>query len=288
MASDLQFDAPSPLAYFATLVAEDQGLPVLEAALSVAQDEHPGLDVQAVIQEIDLLGERLRRRVPADAAPLQRLRLLRHYFFDELGFGGNVNDYYAAANSYLPDVLRTRRGLPITLALLFIELATQVGLKAGGVSFPGHFLVRVGLPRGEAVIDPFTGQSLTREELLERLLPHLRQQGLPGDAEAWLGTFLQVAAPRDVIARLLRNLKALHAANGDWQRLLAVQERLVILLPEDWGERRDRGLALAELGRREQAESDLSEYLQHRPDAEDAQALRQQLASWRAGRRHLH
>jgi hypothetical protein len=109
---------------------------------------------------------------PADAPPLQRLRLLNRYFFQELGFAGNVNDYYDPRNSYLPDVLRTRRGIPITLALLYVELATQAGLQAAGVSFPGHFLVKLRMPRGEVVIDPFSGQSLSREDLDERLMPY--------------------------------------------------------------------------------------------------------------------
>lgn len=287
MADLLPLRAPSPLEYFATLVAEDAGLPLLEAAVSVAQDEDPALDVEAVLDEIDALALRLARRLPDDATDMARLRLLRHYFFEELGFHGNVNDYYAAGNSYLPEVLRSRRGLPITLALLFTELASQLGLQASGVSFPGHFLVTLVLPRGEVVIDPFTGQSLSREELEERLAPHLRQQGLDGDPGRWLGVYLQPASSRGILARLLRNLKSVHASAGDWRRLLAVQERLVILLPRDWGERRDRGLALAELGQRELAEADLMAYLQHHPDAEDAPSLWQRLSSWRSGRRHL-
>jgi DnaA-homolog protein len=100
------------------------------------------------------------------------------------------------------------------------------------VSFPGHFLVKLHMPRGEVVIDPFTGHSLSREQLDERLLPFRRQRGLVGDFEAPLGLFLQAAAPRDVIARLLRNLKEIFTSSADWSRLLAVQERLVILLPD--------------------------------------------------------
>ena len=171
MPGSLHFEAPTALQYFATLVADDASLSALEAAISVAQDEYPGLDVQATLAQVDELAERLRKRIPADAAPLQRLRLLNRFYFHELGFAGNVNDYYDARNSYLPDVMRTRRGIPITLALLYIELASQVGLEAAGISFPGHFLVKLHMPRGEVVIDPFNGQSLSREALDERLLP---------------------------------------------------------------------------------------------------------------------
>jgi regulator of sirC expression with transglutaminase-like and TPR domain len=281
MAGSLHFEAPTALDYFASLVADDASLPVLEAAVSIAQDDDPGLDVQGVLADIDALAHRLRQRIAVDASPLQRLRLLNRYFFQELGFAGNVNDYYDRHNSLLPVVLRTRRGIPITLAVLFVEFAAQVGLRAQGVSFPGHFLVKVQLPRGEVVIDPFNGQSLTRDELEERLRPYRLQQGLVGDNEAPLGLFLQAASAREVIARMLRNLKEVDRSNGDWPRLVTVLQRLVILLPVAWDERRDRALVLAELGRYEDAIDDLTLYLEHRPRASDAPALRRRLLAWR-------
>jgi regulator of sirC expression with transglutaminase-like and TPR domain len=279
----MQFRPITPLEYFASLVAEDDGLALTEAAISVAQDEHPSLDPQSVLSEIDQLAERLKRRLPADAMPLQRLRLLNHYFFNELGFAGNVNDYYDPGNSYLHQVLSTRRGIPITLALLYIELAGQVGLAARGVSFPGHFLVKLRMPQGEVVIDPFNGQSLSRGELDERLQPYRRQQGLVDDFEVPLGLFLQSASARDVLARLLRNLKEIHRAGGDPARWLAVQQRLVVLLPQAWEERRDRGLAYAELGQHLMAADDIAAYLEHRPAAEDAAQLLRRIEELRHG-----
>jgi regulator of sirC expression with transglutaminase-like and TPR domain len=285
----MQFLAVTPLQYFASLVAEDDGLALTEAAVAVAQDEHPELDPQAVLSEIDQLADRLKRRLPADAMPLQRLRLLNHYFFHELGFTGNVNDYYDPGNSYLHVVMETRRGIPITLALLYIELATQVGLTARGVSFPGHFLVKLRMPKGEVVIDPFTGRSLSREELDERLAPYRRQQGLVGDFEVPLGLFLQSASAREVLARLLRNLKEIHRQARDWGRLLAVQQRLVILLPQAWEERRDRGVAYAELGQHLLAIDDLSAYLEHRADAQDAAEVLERVDQLRrSGAPRLH
>lgn len=281
----LTLTAPTALEYFAALVAEDQGFAQLEAAVAVAQDDDPGLDPQAVLAEIDTLAERLKRRLPADASPLMRLRQLNHYFFRELGFAGNVNDYHDRRNSYLSEVLKTRRGIPITLALLYVELAQQIGLKAQGVSFPGHFLVKLHLPMGEVVIDPFSGQSLSRSELDERLQPYLEQQGLVGEFEVPLALFLQGAPPRDVIARLLRNLKHIHLGSGDAPRLLAVLQRLVILLPQAWEERRDRALVQAELGELAAAVDDLAAYLAHRPGADDAPALRKRLAQWRRQQR---
>lgn len=285
----LQLRAPSALDYFASLVAEDAGFALFEAAICVGQDDQPALDPQAVVGEVDRLAATLRSRLPGDAPALRRLRALNQYFFVELGFAGNVNNFYDRRNSYLHEVLASRRGIPITLALLYIELAGQLGLQAHGVSFPGHFLVKLRMPQGEVVIDPFNGRSLSRDELDERLAPFRARQGLEGDFEAPLGLFLQIAPPRDVLARLLRNLKEVHRAAEDWPRLLAVLRRLVLLLPDAAEERRDRGLTWAELGRPAEAADDLAAYLAARPQADDALALRERLAELRRdGAPRLH
>ena len=136
---------------------------------SLAQDAYPAADPQTVLSEVDALAATLGRRLPADAAPMQRLRLLNHYFFEELRFEGNVNDYDDPRNSYLCDVLARRRGIPVSLGVLYIELASQAGLAVEGVAAPGHFLVRLHLPQGEVVIDPFTGRSLSLPALEERM-----------------------------------------------------------------------------------------------------------------------
>lgn len=286
---NLRLDIPSSLAYFASLVAEDTGFALLEAAICVAQDDVPGLDPQAVLAEIDRLAAKLKARLPADAPPLRRLRALNQYFFAELGFGGNLNNYYDRRNSHIHEVLASRRGIPITLALIYIELAGQLGLKAHGVSFPGHFLVKLRMPQGEVVIDPFNGRSLSREALDERLAPYRARHGLEGDFEVPLGLFLQAAPARDILARLLHNLKEIHRSAEDWARLLAVQQRLVLLLPQSAEERRDRGLTWAELGRPAEAADDLAAYLEQRPEADDAAALRERLVELRRdGAPRLH
>jgi regulator of sirC expression with transglutaminase-like and TPR domain len=289
MPGPLQFETPSPLEFFTALVAEDASLPLVEAAASIAQDEFPQLDTLAVLAEIDQLGARLKRKFPTDAVPVQRLRWLNRFFFQELGFAGNVNHYHDPNNSYLHAVLATRRGIPITLAVLYIELATQIGLTARGVSFPGHFLVKLRMPQGEVVIDPFTGHSLSRDELDELLAPYKRNRGLQGDFDAPLGLFLQTATARDVLARMLRNLKEVHRNAGETKRLLAVQQRLVVLLPQAWEEQRDRGLVCAELGLIEPAARDLAAYLEHQPEAPDrARVEAQLLALGRGDASRLH
>jgi len=267
------YTPPSPLDYFATLVQSDSDFALFEAAVSLAQDEYPELDIQLVLDEVDQLLARVRRRLPADAGALQKLRILNQFFFKDLGFGGNVNDYYDPDNSHMNALLRTRRGIPISLAVLWLELAQGLGLVVRGVGFPGHFMVKVNLPMGQAVIDPLTGLSLSREELSERLDPYRRRNGLEDTFEVPLGLYLQSASPREIIARMLRNLKEIYRTQEDWERMLAVQERLIVLLPESWPEYRDRGLAHAELGHTDQAVADLECYLVHSEDLVDVDAI---------------
>lgn len=270
---DLPFHKPTPLDYFAALVHSDTDFPLLEAAVSVAHDEYPDVDVQTVLNDVDQLLARVRRRIPADAGALQRLRILNQFFFLDLGFGGNTNDYYDPDNSFVSVVLDKRRGIPITLAVIWLELAQGLNLSAKGVAFPGHFLTKVDLPLGQAVIDPMDGKSLSREVLVERLEPFRRRTGLLDEMDTPLGLYLQPASGRDIIARMLHNLKEIYRAQRDWRRMLATQERLVILLPQSWAEYRDRGLAHAELGNTEQALADLECYLVHADERVDLNAI---------------
>ena len=281
MPTAYEYPAPTPLGYFAALVGDDDALPLFEAATSIAQDEYPDLDVQQVLGDVDQMLARVRRRCAADAGPLQRLRTLNQFFFRDMGFGGNVNNYYDPDNSFLNVVLRTRRGIPITLAVLWLELAQGLGLKARGVNFPGHFMVKVNLPNGQVVIDPFTGQSLSREDLSERLEPYKRRNGLVDDFDVPVGLYLQAATPRDILARLLRNLKEIHRTQEDWLRLIGVLDRLLILLPDAWIEYRDRGLAWAEMGDVRLAVTDLETYVEHADDALDREAISQRLQELR-------
>ncbi len=278
----MSFPTLSPLDYFGALVAEDAAFALTEAAAAIALDEQPQLDVQGVLSDIDALAARLKTRLPADAGTLQRLRLLNNFFFRELGFEGNVNDFYAATNSYLHEVLRTRRGIPISLAVIYLEIAQQIGLSARGVAFPGHFLLKVRMPQGEVIIDPLSGQSLARDELEDRLGPYKRRQGLIGDFDVPLGLFLQAASAREIVARMLRNLKEIHRSSADWPLLLAVQERLVRLLPDDAEERRDRGLVRAQLGQHAAAVDDLEHYVALAPQAADRAAIAERAAGLRA------
>ncbi|MGI4855499.1 MAG: SirB1 family protein [Janthinobacterium lividum] len=267
------------LDYFAALVAEDEGLPLTEAALSLAQDAYPDLDIQGTLADIDALVDRLKKRLPKDAGSAQKLPLLNRAFFREMGFSGNLNDYYDPDNSHLNVVLRKRRGIPISLAVLYLEMAQQLQLPVSGVSFPGHFMLRVTLPAGEVMLDPVSGESLSEAQLMERLDPYLSRRG--DSVGSALRALLQPASAREILARMLRNLKAIYLQTERWQRLLAVQQRLAILLPQNIEERRDRGLAFARLDYLRPAIDDLQAYLGECPAAEDATVIESQLTDLR-------
>ena len=269
----MSFSIPTPLSYFTSLVMSDVEFPLLETAISLAQDDYPDLDVQQVLSQVDHLLARVKRRIPADAGALQKLRSLNQFFYRDLGFCGNVNDYYDPDNSFINVVLVTRRAIPISLAVVWMELAQGLGLSARGVGFPGHFMMKVNLSEGQVVMDPLDGQSLSRENLAERLDPYRQRTGLADEFEAPVGLYLQETRPRDIIARMLRNLKDIYSSQEDWPRLIAVQSRLLILLPQSWPDYRDRGLAHAQLGDTTLAVADLDTYLQHVDNAVDLQAI---------------
>jgi regulator of sirC expression with transglutaminase-like and TPR domain len=272
------------LTYFSNLVASDESFPLLEAAASLAHDEYPDLDIGNVLADVDRMAAKVRQRLPSDAGALQRLRVLNQYFYGEMGFAANLNHYYDPENSFVSSVIRQRRGIPITLAVIWLEVAQAVGLKASGVSFPGHFLVKIKLPNGHAMMDPVTGLSLSREDLLERLAPFIQQKGANQEADVILALYLQSAAPRDIVARMLRNLKEIYLNEEDWPRVLQVLDRLTVLLPEGWDYFRERGMIHADRGQLKQAEDDLSVFLKNSPDHGEFQTVQAKLQSLRTQR----
>ncbi|HTJ93428.1 MAG TPA: tetratricopeptide repeat protein [Pararobbsia sp.] len=268
------------LEYFGTLVAEDVGFPLTEAALAIAQDAYPDLDLQATLASIDELALRVKKRVPADAGVAQKLQVLNRFFFGELGFAANLNDYNDPDNSHLHIVIQRRRGIPISLAVLYLEISSQIGVLARGVSFPGHFLLRVTTPAGEIMLDPTTGEALSESRLVDMLEPYVRQHS--GESiSSVLRALLMPSTDREIVARMLRNLKSIYLQTERWQRLLGIQQRLVTLLPDRVEERRDRGFAFARLDFFRPAVEDLERYLELRPNADDATVIESQLEELR-------
>ncbi|MEN9864159.1 MAG: hypothetical protein RLZZ601_1923 [Pseudomonadota bacterium] len=267
------------LDYFTSLVAEDEHFPLTEATIAVAQHAYPDLDVQGVLDQIDQWGNKLKQRITPDTPPIQRLQLLKHFFYNELGFGPNPNDFYAPENSYLHQIIENRRGIPISLAILMMELGQQIGLNIRGVSFPNHFMMRISLQQGEIIMDPLNGESLSKNQLQEMLDPYLDAKGYRGELSLPLNIFLRASSSREILSRFMRNLKMIYSEDERWERLLGIQERLVILLPDSAEEVRDRGLIFAQLEYVRPAIADLHRYLSEMPGAEDVADIREHIAT---------
>lgn len=261
-----------PLADFARLV-QVSPLPLLAAAAQVGRYASPACDPARVCDEVHAWGRELAARIPADASAASRWRHLNHYFFDELRFAPNHDNYYDVRNSLLHEVLARRTGIPITLSILYMEVGRALGLTLNGIGFPGHFLVRLMVREKPMFIDVFArGVPLSQDMLQSRLLATLG-----ADPEYPLEVYLRVAGERDVLARLLRNLKRIHLHANEFDACLEVQHRLVTLLPDEPHERRARAMLYERLQCPRAAAIDLAAYLQMTADPPDAIAVRDHL-----------
>jgi len=265
-----------PLPQWSSLAgADDDTLPLLGTALLIARDEYPQLDADLYDTLLQSHAETLRGEIEAiDSWPLKMAAINKH-LFDELGYSGNSDAYYDPRNSYLNEVFERRVGNPISLAMVQIEVARRLGVPLDGVSFPGHFLVRLPVDDGVLVMDPFNrGRPLGADELRERAKPHLGGE-IPDDTA--LLQILNPASHRAILIRMLRNLHGVYAEANDWERAARSASRVLELSPDQPEALRDRGLAYLKLGHRRGARHDLSRYLQLNPGAADGPSLRERL-----------
>jgi len=264
---------------------DDAAVPLLPAALLIARDEYPDLDPRAYEARIQDHADELRERVAAIEPTPLKMAAINHHLFEELGYSGNHDEYYDPRNSYLNQVLDRRLGNPISLALVQLEVARRLGIPLDGVSFPGHFLVRLPVEGGLLVMDPFNGgRPLAVDELRERARPHLGQS--PDDH-----LLLQILSPapnRAILVRMLRNLHAVYAEGGQWERAARSADRVLRLVPDQPEALRDRGLAYLQLDYLPGARHDLARYLELAPEAADADSVREQLVEASGRRLALH
>jgi regulator of sirC expression with transglutaminase-like and TPR domain len=266
---------------FETLVrADDARIDLAHACLLIAQDAYPGLDVERYLGEIERMAIRLRARLAGGAGAEERVIALNQFLFDDLGYRGNTSAYYDARNSYLNEVIDRRTGIPITLSILYMEVGRRVGLPLDGVSFPGHFLVRLRLRGGTLVLDPFSGGApLSEDELRERLqrvIPEGASGGVPL-AELPLQQFLEPASKRQILSRLLRNLKGIYRETDKPERMLEVLNRMLVVAPEASSELRERAYVYQRLECFRAALKDLSDYVEREPEAADLDDVRARL-----------
>ncbi|HEY6239882.1 MAG TPA: tetratricopeptide repeat protein [Burkholderiales bacterium] len=254
------------LEHFAEVVSREQ-FNLAEASLMLAQDIYPQVDIPAYLTRLDEIALAIKKRIASDAFAEQKVRALNYYLFSEMRFSGNIDDYYDPRNNYLNEVMERRVGIPITLSILYLEVGKRLGLNLKGVSFPGHFLVKLAVKRGQLVLDPFTGgEAQSESDLRQRLA-----QVLPSEKaeQVQLDSYLEPATPRQIVARVLRNLKNIYMQTGKLEQALAVMHRMLLVMPESAEELRDRGLVYQQLECFRPALSDLQNYLRRHPEAPD-------------------
>lgn len=268
-------DERPPRIRFAELVARpDAQIELAKGALLAATAlEYPGLDATRYEARLDALGTELCARLGRSAGAAELVATLNHLLFAEEGFQGNEAAYQDPRNSYLNEVLDRRLGIPITLSLVYLEVARRAGHPLEGVGLPGHFLVRAPAPDGGLLVDPFHGGLVLAEEDCQR-----RLDGVYGGRLQLEPPMLAATGNRALLARLLRNLKLAHMRARDWQRGLRVIDLLFLLDPFSGEDLRDRGLLYAAMDCYGLAARDLEAYLERRPQAPEAPPLRAKLS----------
>ena len=254
---------------------EDQ-IDLGRAALAIASQEYPDLKIDDYLSRLDGLGQVVELRIGDERNPYRIIAALNTVLFKELGFQGNRSEYYDPKNSFLNDVITRKKGIPISLSVVYMEVARRVGLLLEGIGFPGHFLVKYDDGDVEILIDVFDGGEIRAREDLDRML----QQLYRGQVSYQPG-FVAALGKRDILRRMLNNLKWIYLERGEPLKTLSVLDQLVILDPSAASEIRDRGLLYITLECYAQALDDLESYLRLTPDAEDAAMIKAQIESVR-------
>jgi regulator of sirC expression with transglutaminase-like and TPR domain len=253
----------------------DAAVDLAEASLVIASGEYPGLDVARYLQRLDEMGRAARGRLSRGAGT--SIERLNAYLFEEAGFRGNQDDYYDPRNSFLNDVIDRRTGIPITLSVVYMEVARRAGLEVFGVGLPGHFLVRAEGRGGPVLVDPFHGGALLSESDCQKRLDRVFEGRVRLEP-----AMLAPCARKGILARMLGNLKAIYVKADDYARALRTMDLLLALDPDSAEERRDRGLLHAAFDCYSLAAADLEAYLALAPTAPEAKALRVKINEMRS------
>lgn len=263
-----------PTDAFAKLMGrDDEEIELDRAALLFASVEYPELDVEVGIRELDHLADLLQPRLAGLLRPEEVVRAVAGFLHGELGFTGNPEAYYDPRNSYLNEVLERRVGIPISLSALYMEVGRRVGLPFEGVGMPGHFLVRYRHPSSPLLVDPFAGGTIVGEAECQA-----RLQGLYGPGIELRPTMLAGVGTRNIVFRMLNNLKGIYASQGEWARVVKTIGMMLSTHPGASGEYRDRGAAHLRLGDLKRARADFEHYLLNAAEIADAASVREQLA----------
>ena len=251
----------------------DQQIDLAKAALYIAKEEYPNLNPGEYLNALDTMAAEIQERLPEQRYPLRILQTINKYLYDDLGFTGNKEDYYDPRNSFLNDIIERRTGIPITLSLLYLEIARRLDFPMVGIGMPGHFMIRPEFENVGIFVDAFNRGEIMFDEDCEERLSQIYQQPISSiPAE-----LLQPVSNRQFLARMLTNLKMIYLSRRNFSSSVAAVERILWLFPDAVMELRDRGLLYYELERWQEASEDLTTYLTRLPDAEDADVIRQVL-----------
>ncbi|NBC13346.1 MAG: tetratricopeptide repeat protein [Gammaproteobacteria bacterium] len=249
----------------------DDTIDLAHGALAVSQLFQRQVDIPAAVGELDLLAAAARSRWPTDADLMRQVQALNDLLFDELGFAGERDDFYDPRNSFLDQVLARRRGIPISLSVLYCEVARRLGLPAYGVSFPAHFLVRVGRGNSALMLDVYAGGIALPESELDRRLAEVYGEGA-ASIRAY-PSLLRPAARREILVRMLRNLAGIYTQRQDDGNQLEALTAMLSLLPDLPDALQQRGMLLHKLGHAPAALADLRRFAEVSDDAEQIAAV---------------
>lgn len=254
--------------FFSEIRQPEDEINLARAALYLAQEEYADLDPDEYLNAMDTMAAEVEERLPRERYPLKVVQTINAYLYDDLGFAGNYQDYYSPQNSYLNRVIDRRLGIPITLSLVYLEIARRVDFPMSGVGMPGHFLIRPDVNEMHLFVDPFNrGEVMFEQDCQERL-----NQIYGGNLELQ-PQFLQPIGAHNFLARMLNNLKMIYISQNDVERALAAIDRILLIFPDAVTELRDRGLAHYQLEQWAEAQRDLDAYLQAAPNATDADLI---------------
>jgi len=263
--------------FYQEIQQSDENIDLAKAALYIAQEEYPSLDPKEYLNTLDTMAARVKERLPSSQYPLLLIQSINKYLYDDLGFNGNTSDYYDPRNSFLSDVIQRRLGIPITLSVVYLELARRVNFPMVGIGMPGHFLIRPDIDEMEIFVDPFNrGEVMFMEDCQQQL------NQLYGQSVTLQPAFFEVVSRRKILWRILNNLKIIYLKVQDLERSLSVIERILMLFPDLTTELRDRGLLYYRLGYRSAAEKDFTIYLEKAGD-EDTTLIRHLLKQLKSG-----
>jgi regulator of sirC expression with transglutaminase-like and TPR domain len=261
---------PAVRAFHDLVRGPDASIDLGRAALAVARIEYPALDDARELQRVDALAARIG--IGRRGAAAETLERLKRFLFDEEGFRGNADEYYDPRNSCLNDVLDRKLGIPITLSVLTMEVGRRVGLDIVGVGLPGHFIVSASIAGRSVLLDPFNGGAVLTPSTAADVAARAVGRPVKIEEAHW--------APcprRQIVVRMLRNLKTIYARRSDWERALGVIDRLLLIDPETPMHLRDRGTVLVKSGRLWDGAAEWEAYLNRFPNVPDAEAFRQEL-----------